>query len=87
MKLLAAFCFCLLSTAALANCGYDQYGRQFCCETRPGFGVTDPLSPVQPDVFGPGIGMDQYGRPMQAVPVQPVWPTQPRSPQQSGFPR
>ena len=28
----------------------------------------DPFLTIQPDVYGPGIGMDQAGRPVQVVP-------------------
>jgi hypothetical protein len=70
--LLVATCLC--GYDQFGRCGYDQYGRQVCWETQPGFGATDPLSPVRPNVFGPNL--DRYGRPMQQVPAQ-----------EQGFPR
>ena len=44
----------------------DSTGRPFHWRTQGGQRV--PFGNVKPDVFGPGIGMDEYGRPVRAVP-------------------
>lgn len=44
----------------------DAYGQAFQWRTEDGR-VVDPGTSVTPDVYGPGLGMDQYGRPVRAT--------------------
>ena len=46
----------------------DATGRSFIWEPQtsgPNLNHPDPTLKVQPNAYGPGIGMDQYGRPVR----------------------
>jgi hypothetical protein len=48
----------------------DATGRPFSWQPLPGYGPADPLSPVSPDVYGPGILIEPD---MQISRIRLVW--------------
>jgi len=57
---LTLICFLFLLAGCPAT-GVPEYRRPVTYE--------DPLLQVQPNAYGLGVGMDQYGRPVRVVPA------------------